>query len=235
MITLYQFPTSPFCEKVRRMLSYKKLAYALVDVPRAQVQDYRLVSPIGKFPAIDCDGASAYDSTDIAEFLDSLVQGSRLIPQDPQARALAHVIEDWADESLYFYEIEMRLAWRHNLPKALPAFAATMPGLSEADVFERIATGAKQLTTAQGLGRKPSDRVIRDAERHFAAIDGLLGGRDWLVGDALSVADLAVACQVNALRYAEECEAMIERLPDVLAWLARVDDAAPDAPASTPI
>ncbi len=234
MITLYQFPTSPFCEKVRRMLGYKQLAYTLVDVPRALVQEYRHVSPIGKFPAIECDGAAVYDSTDIAEFLDEIVATPRLIPQDPQARALAHVIEDWADESLYFYEIEMRLAWRHNLPKALPSFAATLPGLSEAELFERIATGAKQLTTAQGLGRKPADRVVKDAARHIAAIDGLLGGRDWLVGNMLSIADLAVACQVNALRYAEECERLIQRVPAVLAWLARVDQAAPDVSANSP-
>lgn len=230
MITLYQFPTSPFCEKVRRMLGFKHLAYEIVNVPRGGVQNYRDVSPIGKFPAITCNGRSVHDSTDIAEFLDEIAPTQRLIPVDPYSRALAHVIEDWADESLYFYEIEMRLAWRHNLPRAIPAFAATMPGLSETEVTERLAGAAKQFTTAQGLGRKSPADVIKDAQRHFAAIDGLLGNRDWLVGDMLSVADLAVACQVNALRYAEECEAMIGERPAVLAWLARVASTAPDTP-----
>ena len=38
------------------------------------------------------------------------------------------MIEEWADESLYFYEMTMRLTWG-NLEAALDEFAATMPGV----------------------------------------------------------------------------------------------------------
>ena len=80
----------------------------------------------------------------------------------------------------------------------------------------------------QGLGKKPRENVVRDAERHFAALDGMLDGNDWLLGDALSVADIAVAPQIRALLYAEEVVPIVEARPRVGKWLERVDEVAPD-------
>ena len=50
------------------------------------------------------------------------------------------------------YEIEMRLAWRHNLLPLVPSFAATMPGVPEHDVADFVGKAATAMTTAQGLG-----------------------------------------------------------------------------------
>ena len=230
MITLYQFPTSPFCEKIRRVLGYKHLPYRIVDVPRALVADYRHVSPIGKFPAIDHDGIAVWDSTDIAEYLERVSPDSTLLPEAARDRALAHVIEDWADESLYIYELEMRLAWRHNLLPLVPSFAATMPGVPEQDVADFVEKAVKTMTTAQGLGRKPAEHVIRDAERHLRAIDELVGDGKWLVGNHLSIADLSVLPQLNALLCTREVVAVVDKLPRISAWRQRVMDAAPDNP-----
>ena len=228
MITLYQFPTSPFCEKIRRLLGYKGLPYRIANVPRASVADYRHVSPIGKFPAIDDDGTTVWDSTDIAEYLERVAPAPALLPPSARDRALSHVIEDWADESLYIYEIEMRLAWRHNLLPLVPSFAATMPGVPEHDVADFVEKAAKAMTTAQGLGRKPVEQVLRDADRHLQAIDGLVGDGDWLVGSHLSIADLSVVPQLNALLCAREVVAAVTKLPRTMAWRQRVMDAAPD-------
>ncbi|MBI2802694.1 MAG: glutathione S-transferase family protein [Gammaproteobacteria bacterium] len=228
MITLYQFPTSPFCEKIRRLLGYKALPYRLIDVPRAAVADYRDVSPIGKFPAIDHDGTKVWDSTDIAEYLERIAPDPTVLPNATRDRALAHVIEDWADESLYLYEIEMRLAWRHNLLPLVPSFAATMPSVPEHQVADFVEKAAKAMTTAQGLGRKPVDQVVRDAERHLHAIDGLVGDGGWLVGSHLSIADLSVVPQLNALLCTREVVEATSKMPRIMAWRRRVMDAAPD-------
>src|SRR5262249_41936329 len=124
MITLYQFATSPFTEKVRRALAYKGLTYEIHEVRRGAVAkgDYADVSPTGKFPAILHDGKAVWDSTDILEHLDRAFPDRPLLPDDPRDRALAHVIEDWADESLYFYELTVRLAWPHNVDAVLEEF-----------------------------------------------------------------------------------------------------------------
>lgn len=229
MIALYQFATSPFTEKVRRALNYKGLAFEVHEVERAAVAGgrYADVSPTGKFPALMHDGQAVWDSTDILEHLDHAFPERPVRPTDPRERALAHVIEDWADESLYFYEMTMRLAWPHNLEAALDEFSRSMPGVPRDQLRTRILEGVGAVTRAQGLGRKPPEQIVADAERHFQALDALLSGHDWLVGERLSSADLAVIAQVNALLYAEEARAALERTRHVKPWLARVNAVAP--------
>ena len=229
MITLYQFSTSPFAEKVRRALNYKGVPFDVHEVARARVAegDYARVSPTGKFPTIEDGDAVVWDSTDILYHLEKAYGGPALVPSGARDAALAHAIEEWADESLYFYEMTMRLTWEHNLDAALEEFARTLPGVPKPRLKSLIVESAARLTEAQGVGRKPRDQVVRDVERHCRALDGLLEGGVWLVGDALSIADLAVIAQVNALRYAEEAEAALRATHRVLDWIERVDAAAP--------
>ena len=229
MITLYQFATSPFTEKVRRAMNYKGLSFDVQEVERMKVPagEYKHVSPTGKFPALQDGDQTVWDSTDIIHHLEAHHDGASLIPVDPREAALAHAIEEWADESLYFYEMTMRLAWEHNLDAALDEFAAGMPGVPKEALRPRILESVGQLTAAQGIGRKPREQVIADVERSFHALDAMLAGRDWLCGDALSYADLAVIAQVNALLYAQEARAALESTTHIKDWLARVDAAAP--------
>ena len=229
MITLYQFSTSPFAEKVRRALNYKGIPFDTHEVARARVAEgaYEHVSPTGKFPTIRDGDAVVCDSTDILYHLENGYGEPALLPPGSRDAALAHAIEEWADESLYFYEMTMRLTWAHNLDAALDEFAQTLPGVPKPRLRSLIVEAATRLTEAQGVGRKPREQVVRDVERHFRALDGLLDGHPWLVGDSLSIADLAVIAQVNALRYAEEAEAVLQSTRHVSGWIARVDDAAP--------
>ena len=232
MITLYQFATSPFTEKVRRALNYKGIAFDVHEVARAKVGEgaYKDVSPTGKFPVIVDDGQVVWDSTDIIFHLESKHPGPNLVPSDPWEAATAHAIEEWADESLYFYEMTMRLSWEHNLEAALDEFAESMPGVPKPQLKTMILNGVAQLTQAQGVGRKPRDQVVGDVERHLGALNALLKGRDWVVGDALSYADLAVIGQLNALLYAEEASAALSALQDsdeITPWMQRLDRIAP--------
>ncbi len=229
MITLYQFSSSPFSEKVRRALNYKQVPFDIHEVERAAVPQgkYSDVSASGKFPSLVIDGTATQDSTDILIALEKAHPSPALYPEDPREAALAHVIEDWADESLYFYEITMRLSWEHNLEGALDEFMATMPGVPRDTLRATVLEGAGQLVKTQGLGRKARDVVVSDVARHFAALDKMLNGRDWLVGTALSVADLAVTAQVSALLYAAEARDLLAQFPLISAWRARIDAIAP--------
>ena len=228
MITLYQFKTSPFTEKVRRALNYKSIAFDVVEVQRAAVPEgkYAYVSPTGKFPCIKDGDKAVWDSTDIIHHIEAMGD-NKLVPADARDAALAHAIEEWADESLYFYEMTMRLAWEHNLELALDEFAETLPAVPKEQIKELVMTGVGQLTQAQGVGRKPREQVVADCERHIAALEAMLEGRDWLIGDALSYADLAVIAQVNALLYAQEARAAVEKTKNIKPWMARIDAIAP--------
>ena len=234
MITLYQLATSPYTEKVRRALNYKGIAFDVHEVDRAKARkgEYRNVSPTGKFPAIVDDGKPVWDSTDIIHHLEATGKGPSLVPSDSREAALAHAIEEWADESLYFYEMTVRLSWEHNLEAALDEFTETMPSVPKPQIKELILRSVGQLTEAQGVGRKPREQVVADIHRHLGALNALLDGRDWLVGEGVSYADLAVIAQLNALLYAAEAQAAMVTLEasgndNVTPWMSRVDAAAP--------
>ncbi len=228
MIQLYQFSTSPFAEKVRRVLHYKGLSYSIHEVDRRKAREggYSDVSPTGKFPTIQDGDAIIWDSTDIIFYLERQYSENPLVPTDPRAAAEAHAIEEWADESLYFYEMTMRLTWEHNLDAALDEFAETMPNVPKEQLRPLILQSAAELTSTQGVGRKPRDQVVADVERHFEHLEGLLTGRDWLVDQRISYADLAVVSQVNAMLYAVEARSALENKRHIQPWIDRVNSAA---------
>lgn len=234
MLTLYQFSTSPFTEKVTRALNYTRLPYEVHEVVREDVPKgtYKHVSATGKFPAMRDEEDVIWDSTDILIHINMLSKRQStsryIIPENPKKQALAHIIEDWADESIYFYEVLMRLSWPHNLENALDEFAESMPHVPKDQLKELIISGTTKLTTAQGLGRKPKEQIVDDVERHFNAIEQLLEGEKWLAGTLHpSNADFAVAGQLSALLYASEAKELYENCENIKAWRDRLDAIAP--------
>src|SRR5512140_3858000 len=98
---------SPFVEKVVRALALKRAPYALVDVRGPG--DFRRWNPqTGKMPVLDVDGDRTYDSTFILRKLDALVPEPALFDADPAIAARQRFLEDWSDESLYWYGMGLR-------------------------------------------------------------------------------------------------------------------------------
>ena len=234
MLVLHQFEISPFCDKIRRVLHAKGLAYRVREVPvSGALTAIRKVNRIGKLPALEDEGRIVADSTDIAHYLEGKVPTPALVPVDPHERALCHVLEDWADESLYFYEMTLRFALPHNRRRWLPELTRHDPGWFRALAPALSGVLFRRIVRTQGIGRKPVPMLVADVERHIAAVDGLLGDGDWLVGRALSLADISVFAQLFCIRGSDEGAAAIEVRPRVGAWMGRVDGAT-RAPSTSP-
>ncbi len=233
MIRLHQFEISPFCDKIRRTLQVKGQAYEIVEVPVSQsFRRIPRINPIGKLPTLEHDGRFVADSTDIARYLEDVFPEPRLIPAAPRERALCHVLEDWADESLYFYEMTLRFTIPHNARRFVPKLLAHDPGWLAALGGLFLPRLLRRTTRSQGVGRKPRAMLLRDVERHVEAVEGLLGEGDWLVGSALTLADLSVFAQLACIQATDEGRTVVEAHPAVGAWLGRVD-AASRAPGAT--
>lgn len=230
MITLYQFDISPFCDKIRRILNVKQLAYSLHEVRLAEASRLKSVSPTGKFPAIEVEGQVIVDSTEIAYFLERRFPQPVLVPKEPREAALVHMLEDWADESLYFYEMTMRLSWANNAKRWVPELIKHERGLMRAMGRRMIPSVIARVTKAQGVGRKRRDQVVKDVTRHVRAIGDWLGDRQWLVGEGLTLADIAVFSQLACISGTEEGAAVIQAVPPTAAWLRRVDQATAQRP-----
>lgn len=81
--------TSPYVRKVRIVLSEKKIDYALqledLNVPDSTLSEF---NPLGKVPCLIMeDGKTLYDSSVIAEYLDTITPVGKLLPPSGRARA----------------------------------------------------------------------------------------------------------------------------------------------------
>src|SRR5262245_53682075 len=134
-IVLHQWVISPFCGKVRRILEHKGLAYTVVNYNGLRARKASGLSSVGKLPVIDYDGERIQDSSDIAAFLEKKHPAQPLYPADPEQRAMAHVWEDWADESLFWFEVYQRFMYREAREAAARALSEGRPA------FERMLIG----------------------------------------------------------------------------------------------
>ncbi len=232
MIVLHQLEMSPFCDKIRRALAWKRISYEIHEVPllEAMTSYRKKVNPIGKVPALEVDGHVVADSTDIAHFLEERWPERPLLPRDPAERALCHFLEDWADESLYFYEMRLRFTFARNRARSLDRLLAHDPALMRSFGPPVAARAVRKQCEAQGVGRKPEDVVLRDVERHLDALAAWLAGKSWLVGSALSLADLAVYAQLHCIDDSAEGHALVAKRPAVVDWMGRVAAATDRAP-----
>lgn len=220
---IWQFEVSPYAAKVRRVLHYKGVTFDVQNLNASDLKKTRAVSPTGKTPVLDHDGQRIVDSTDIVEYLDKTFADNRpVIPSDPKEKAQAAIIEDWADESLYFYDLSMRI-WPQNRELLLEDLTKDeKPWMKR--LFRPLLTSAlKGATQKQGLGRKTPEDLTREIRKLFEAVDVMVANDSWLVGRTISIADISVVSMLTVLERAKEARSIMETLPNLMAWRDRVD------------
>ena len=99
MIKLYDFKSSPNCQRVKVVLAEKNLPYDIVTVDlRKQEQkapEFLKLNPYGKVPVLLDDGAVLYESCIINEYLDDKYPDPALMPADPAKRAKVRILTDY--------------------------------------------------------------------------------------------------------------------------------------------
>ena len=86
---------------------------------------------------------------------------------------MAHFWEDWADESLYWFEVYFRFMDPAAATKSVALLAAGRPG------FERVLLGSvvrrshKKALHGQGLARMPRERVVAKFCEHLDQLEVL--------------------------------------------------------------
>jgi glutathione S-transferase len=224
-LILHQFQVSPFAAKVRRTLYFKGIPFEVVNYAVADAGKIRkTISPSGKTPVLDCGDERIVDSTTILRYLERHFPEPALLPSDSTDRALVHIIEDWADESLFFYDLTMR-GWPNNVDWLKRDVLSHDRGVAAWLMGRLVPKFVTKTSQAQGVGRKDRATVCAEMEAHFDALGDLLGESDWLVGRQLTLADIAVASMCTVLERAEEAAQMMAVRPAVRAWRERVDAA----------
>ncbi len=213
---------SPFGDKIIRILNYKGLDYRLQIHPLAD-RTIKRHNSTGKLPYLEHGEKTISDSTDIAYFLDEQFPDNPLIPDDPIHRAHVHIFEDWADESLYFYEMHMRFTFAENSKPVIEEMTRYNSVIGRWILSKVMPAGIKSITRNQGVGKKSTEQIIRDIDRHVRAVDQLLERSPWLVGDTISLADISVATMFTCLKDTQQCLAIFRQTSNVEDWMRRVD------------
>ncbi|MCB9673522.1 MAG: glutathione S-transferase family protein [Alphaproteobacteria bacterium] len=216
MIVLYDFAPSPFCIKVRAILEHKQVPYERRDIRGPAWLALRRRSPTGLVPALDVDGRLVTDSTDIARLLEARHPEPAILPSDAEDLARCRVLEDWADESLYWYGLYLR--WQE--PEGCRTARSAFPAGTRAALTWWVGRGARQRLQGQGLGRKPVETVLRDLDVLLGDVETLLGD-DWLLGDTPWLCDFALASQLFYLSRTPRGGEVVAALPGLVAYLER--------------
>lgn len=99
MIKLYDFKSSPNCQRVKIVLAEKNLPYDIAPIDlRAHEQktpEYLKLNPYGKVPVLTDDATVLYESLIINEYLDEKYPNPPLMPKDPAKRAKARILVDY--------------------------------------------------------------------------------------------------------------------------------------------
>lgn len=220
-IALFDWGPSPFCMKVRAVLEHKGLPYRRLPA-LSHLLELQRRSAVGKVPALDLDGELHVDSTDIVHELERRFPSPAVLPRAPRDRAQCHVLEEYADEALYFFGLYYHWHEPQGRAQARRFFHKTLLGRVAFPVYlQRVESQLR----GQGVGRKEPAHVRRDLARNLDALEGMLDGRDYLLGEGPYLCDLAVASQLRYLTLAAAtrdaltaypaCQGLLDRLPMV--------------------
>jgi glutathione S-transferase len=221
-VVLHQWEISPFCRKVRKVLAHKGVPYRTQEYNGLRARGAAGLSPAGKLPVLDYDGERIQDSSAIVEFLEKKHPAPPLFPTEPGERALAFVLEDWADESLYFIEVYLRFAIPEVRAKAVELLCTGRPSWEKAVFGALVSRRMSGKLSAQGIGKLSRERVEQSFLEHVERVDTLLGRTGWLVGSSCTIADIAVGSQLAEVQRTSHLAPRLEEKRRVVEWLARL-------------
>lgn len=220
-VVLHQWEISPYCRKVRKVLSLKGIGYRTVDYNGLNAPKAARLDASGKLPVLDWDGERVADSTRICAFLERQVPEPPLWPADRRDTALARLLEDWADESLYYFEMQFRAADPVAAARAVDGLCAGRPGWERHLLRPLFLRSLRARLKSHGFGGWSREVIEGWFFGHLDDLEALLDGREWLVGDRQSMADIAVSSQIEEILRTSPLADRIRARPVLGAWLAR--------------
>lgn len=209
-LILHHYPVSPFAEKIRAILGFKKLPWRSVHIPQIMPKPdlTALTGGYRKTPVLQI-GADIYcDTALIADVLEKLQPAPTLYPEG-QAGA-ARIVAQWADTALFW------AAMGHNFA---PAGAAQMFGNQPPEVGKAFAEDRAKMRVA--VPRLPPSDATGAYRSYLRRMSHMLGEQDFLMGAAPTIADFSC---YHALWFTQNVTSsmngIFQDFPTVVDWLA---------------
>jgi glutathione S-transferase len=193
---VHSIPGSPFGRSVLAALEEKNGPYRLTPVAPGTIKSepHLSLNAFGRVPVLEQDGFILYETQAILRYLDRILPSPSLTPTDPRAAARMDQAMNISDWYLF-------------------------QGVANVIAFQRV-VGPRLL----GL---PTDEAaiaatMPRAHIAFAELARLLGEQPYFTGDALSLADLLIAPQIDFLVGLPEWEPLMGPHANLRQWHSRV-------------
>ncbi|SFV06387.1 glutathione S-transferase family protein [Pseudoduganella namucuonensis] len=190
---LYYSPLSSNARRVAIAVHMLGAEVDVVEINLASEADRRRLlelNPNGMLPVLEDDGFLLWESCAIMQYLADKTPGHELYQRDLRTRA----------------DVNRWLFW------ACQHFSPAIGVLT----WERIWKG---YVTGQPADPREEARGGADLEQFASVLDGHLAGRQWVVGDAVTLADIALAAP---LMYIGKASLPLSGHANLMAWFARV-------------
>ncbi|GAA5316207.1 MAG: glutathione S-transferase C-terminal domain-containing protein [Candidatus Pelagadaptatus aseana] len=200
MIQLYTFPAafglrnvSPFCLKVEMALTHLGQAFEIVEEsdPRK--------SPKGKLPYIVDGDVTVADSELILEYLDDKTGGQLFAGLSNAQKAQGVAYTRLAEEHLYWIMVASRWVDDGWWPNVAEGFFGRLPFPLKQLVCKVARNQVCKTYELQGLGKHSLEEQAGFARRDLQALDRAVAESDFLLGDAITAYDFAVASLLAGL------------------------------------
>lgn len=191
---LYGAPVSPFVRKVLVYAVAKGIEIELIPVGIGDPNpDFMICSPFKKMPGFRDGDFTISDSTAIIAYLEAKYPEPAMIPADPANRARTVWFDEFAD--------------------------TIFVSAAGAIFFNRV-------VAPKFMGREGDLEAADKAEKEALPpvldyLEGVIGDSDYLVGDSLTLADIAVASPFVNLAHTDIIPDA-EKYPKITRWLANI-------------
>ena len=211
-LLLHHYPASPFAEKVRRILGYKKLAWQSVQIPMVMPKPdlVALTGGYRKTPVLQI-GADIYcDTALICDVLEHLQPAPPLYPA--HNKGITRVLAQWADSTLFWASI----GYSFSPEGVAEMFAGAAPETSKAFAEDR----AKMRVAVARVGPADAAAAYKSYLRRLA---NMLEEQPYLLGQQSCVADFAAYHPLWFTRHRTSVRAgILDATPGVLSWMDRM-------------
>jgi len=209
---LHHYPNSPFAEKIRTLLGFKRLEWTSVLIPPIMPKPdvIALTGGYRKTPVLQI-GADIYcDTALIALVIEKLAPEPTIYPA--ASAGLASILAQWADSTLFWTAIP------HTMQPA--GFAHMFAGSS---AEQQKAFGDDRAAFRAGVPRMRPPEATQGMLAYLAQFEAMLrDGRPWLLGAEASIADFSVYhCLWFVTRGGPMAEVM-NAYTHVLEWYTRI-------------
>ena len=229
MYKLYGALGSPYSQKIRALLRYRRLPFVWID--EAAQRQAALASvkapviPVLEYP----DGTFANDSTPLFYDLEARHAERGVVPPDAAQAFVAHLLEDFADEWLTKAMFGYR--WLEQVDQVqmsrwLAFDAAKGGGLEQSQKFAEMFR-ARQVGRMALVGCTAENFPLIEASTRavLAALEAHVVNRFCLFGTRPSLAEFSMFGQLSQLGTDPTPQAMMRAdYPYSYRWLAHIDD-----------